>query len=100
MICPGCLRDVPDLIDGPEETLCPECLGISADELIPSLLESLAAIEEEELAPDDPGDLSGNLARHPDDAWEEEAQFLLERLDELEPIEDDYPPMFGGRPRF
>ena len=91
---------MPDLIDGPEETLCPECLGISADELIPSLLESLAAIEEEELAPDDPGDLSGNIARHPDDAWEEEAQFLLERLDELEPIEDDFPPMFGGRPRF
>ena len=100
MICPGCLRDVPDLIDGPEETLCPECLGISADELIPSLLESLAAIEEEELeTSDDPAEVSG-LSRHADDAWEEEASFLLERLDELEPIEDDYPPMFGGRPRF
>ena len=100
MICPGCFRDVPDLVDGPEETLCPECLGISADELIPSLLESLAAIEEEEIrAHDDLGEVSA-LSRHVDDAWEEEAQFLLDRLDELEPIEDDYPPMFQGRPRF
>jgi hypothetical protein len=96
MICPGCLRDVPDLIDGPEETLCPECLGISADDLIPSLLESLAAMEEEEeLATESQGP-----SRNADDAWEEEASFLLDRLDELEPIEDDYPPMFGGRPRF
>ena len=100
MVCPGCLRDVTGLV-GPDDLLCPECVGIPTEELMPSLLESLAALDEEEayLEHDEYGEAC-SLERHADDAWEAEAQFLLEKLDDLELIEDDYPPTFQGRPRF
>ena len=40
MHCPGCSRDVPDLI-GPGRGLCPDCYGVIAEDLIPSLLADL-----------------------------------------------------------
>jgi len=44
MICCGCLQNVPDLV-GPEKDLCPECYGIVAEDLIPSLLAGWAERE-------------------------------------------------------
>ena len=101
MLCPGCLRDVPDLV-GPHEDLCPECFGIAADVVIPSLLN---ALDEE------PGDL---VFEESDDGtgtpfgarW----SFLEEEIDPVfprslledieEPQQDRCRPTFQGRPRF
>jgi hypothetical protein len=101
MLCPGCLRDVPDLV-GPHEDLCPECFGIAADVVIPSLL---SALDEE------PGDI---VFEENDDGtgtpfgarWsflDEETDPLFPRslLDEAqEPRQDRCLPTFQGRPRF
>jgi len=43
MICPNCLRHVPDLI-GPEQ-LCIECIGLTGEDLIPSLFAECSAEE-------------------------------------------------------
>jgi hypothetical protein len=100
MLCPGCLRDVPHLV-GPHEDLCPECFGIAADVVIPSLLSAL-----DEGEPDiffEESDVG------PGSAWS--------FLDEDEPVADPlFPasllgedaergdtrslPTFRGRPRF
>jgi hypothetical protein len=96
MFCFGCFRDVPDLV-GPNEDLCPECHGISAEDFVPSLA---AAGPQKAKAADD--ELIHRFA-------EDFADFLAE-LDDFEDLDDavdeldveepaDFP-TFRGRPRF
>src|SRR5688572_25781048 len=119
MICPGCLRDVPDLV-GPGEDLCPDCFGIDADVLYSSEIqpsgihawgihpweeaeegEDLDELDETDEAEEwwrglaDPACTASSTS---DEAWEEEARILLERLDASD--REGGPPTFRGRPRF
>lgn len=43
MICSGCYRDVPDLVDL-DHDLCCECLGIDPEFLVPSLCPPAVAL--------------------------------------------------------
>ena len=90
MICPGCFRDVPDLI-GPGTGLCPACYGVSAEELVPS-----------HLAAHHPAGLKWSHAFF--EVFAEDFAAFLCDLDELEDLDGiDAPaesPTFQGKPRF
>jgi hypothetical protein len=105
MLCPGCLRDVPDLV-GPHEDLCPECFGIAADVVIPSLLSALEDGEPGDILFEESegwtGSASGAAWSYPEEE-EIEADPLFPRSlldDVLGPGEDRRRPTFRGRPRF
>jgi hypothetical protein len=100
------LKDVPDLI-GPHGGLCPECYGIAAEELIPSLLKDWQS-GGEDLDEEAPWE---SLDRAWD--WDELDIFgdagLACPLTHMGPLtdmgwlweeEDDFPPPFHGRRRF
>jgi hypothetical protein len=93
MICSGCFREVPDLV-GPHSDVCPECYGVAAEDLIPSLLSAEPVGGGAALWEEFAEDLEAYLA-----CWES-----LEAIDQLESLEapDCAPgfPIFGGRPRF
>ena len=98
MLCPGCWKDVPDLI-GPDDGLCPECYGIAAEELIPSLLKDWVS-GAEELDEEAPWESLDRLL-----GWDELDIFGGAHLSELSWLWEDQddnetPPPFLGRPRF
>ena len=100
MICTGCYRDVPDLV-GPAEDLCPECFGVAAEDLVPSML---AAYEHghgfhgsfwDDFAADFAEYIGESDESDEENDWD---SLLADFEEELDPF--DGPPSFRGKPRF
>jgi hypothetical protein len=98
MICPGCLKDVPELI-GPDQ-LCPCCLEEEAEFLLPHILPE--EWEDDPWAVTFPDSPEGFWQDLEEECCEDEPHWLSTKKAWTEPgdFEDDRMPTFRGRPRF